>query len=51
MLDRQRARGTLVALGAWAGGAPIVRPALRVGFWGASAMAATASIGALIGKI
>jgi hypothetical protein len=25
----------LGALGAWAGGAPIMRPALRVGFWSA----------------
>ena len=40
----------LGALGAWAGGAPMVRPALRVGFWGALAMAVTAGIGALIGK-
>ena len=40
----------LVALGAWAGGAPMVRPALRVGFWGALAMAVTAGIGALVGK-
>ena len=40
----------LGALGAWAGGAPVVRPALRVGFWGALAMAVTAGIGALIGK-
>ena len=40
----------LGALGAWAGGAPIVRPALRVGFWGALAMAVTAGIGALIGR-
>ena len=40
----------LGALGAWAGGAPIVKPALRVGFWGALAMAVTAGIGALIGK-
>ncbi len=40
----------LGALGAWAGGAPIIRPALRVGFWGALAMAVTAGIGALIGK-
>ena len=37
------------ALGAWAGGAPLVRPALKVGFWGALAMAVTAEIGALIG--
>jgi VIT1/CCC1 family predicted Fe2+/Mn2+ transporter len=40
----------LGALGAWAGGAPVVRPALRVGFWGALAMSVTAGIGALIGK-
>ena len=40
----------LGALGAWAGGAPIVRPALRVGFWGAFAMAVTAGIGALVGR-
>ncbi len=41
----------LGALGAWAGGAPVVKPALRVGFWGALAMAVTAGIGALIGKV
>ena len=40
----------LGALGAWAGGAPMMKPALRVGFWGALAMAVTAGIGALIGK-
>jgi len=40
----------LGALGAWLGGAKIVRPALRVGFWGAVAMAVTAGIGALVGK-
>jgi vacuolar iron transporter family protein len=40
----------LGALGAWAGGAAMVRPALRVGFWGALAMAVTAGIGALIGR-
>ena len=40
----------LGALGAWAGGAPMLRPAFRVGFWGALAMAVTAGIGALIGK-
>jgi vacuolar iron transporter family protein len=40
----------LGALGAWAGGAPMIRPALRVGFWGALAMAVTAGIGALVGK-
>ncbi|HEY1781950.1 MAG TPA: VIT1/CCC1 transporter family protein [Roseiarcus sp.] len=40
----------LGALGARAGGAPMLKPALRVGFWGALAMAVTAGIGALIGK-
>jgi vacuolar iron transporter family protein len=40
----------LGAVGAWAGGAPVMKPALRVGFWGALAMAVTAGIGALIGK-
>ncbi len=40
----------LGGLGAWLGGAKIVRPALRVGFWGAMAMAVTAGIGALVGK-
>ena len=41
----------LGALGAWLGGAPILRPALRVGFWGALAMAVTAGIGALVGRV
>ncbi len=40
----------LGALGAWAGGAPVVKPALRVGFWGALAMAVTTAIGTLIGN-
>jgi len=40
----------LGAIGARAGGASMVRPALRVGFWGALAMAVTAGIGALVGK-
>jgi VIT1/CCC1 family predicted Fe2+/Mn2+ transporter len=40
----------LGALGAWLGGAEIIKPALRVGFWGALAMAVTAGIGALVGK-
>lgn len=39
----------LGALGARAGRANIVRPAIRVTFWGAFAMAATAIIGALVG--
>jgi VIT1/CCC1 family predicted Fe2+/Mn2+ transporter len=41
----------LGALGARLGGAQIVKPALRVGFWGALAMAVTAGIGALAGKV
>ena len=40
----------LGALGGWLGGAPIVKPALRVTFWGALALAVTAGVGALIGK-
>jgi vacuolar iron transporter family protein len=38
-------------LAAWVGGAPMGRGALRVGFWGAMAMAVTAGIGALIGAV
>ncbi len=40
----------LGAVGARAGGAGMVKPALRVAFWGALAMAATAAIGALVGR-
>ena len=40
----------LGALSAQAGGANILKPTLRVTFWGAFAMGATAIIGALIGK-
>ncbi len=40
----------LGALGGWLGGARIVRPTLRVAFWGALALAVTAGIGALVGK-
>ena len=40
----------LGAVGAWLGGAGIVRPALRVAFWGALALAVTAGIGLLVGK-
>ncbi|RBP14398.1 VIT1/CCC1 family predicted Fe2+/Mn2+ transporter [Roseiarcus fermentans] len=40
----------LGAVGARLGGAGMVWPALRVGFWGAMAMAVTAGIGALVGK-
>ena len=41
----------LGALGAKAGGAGIVRPTLRVTFWGALAMAITAGIGHLLGTV
>jgi len=40
----------LGALGAQLGGAPAGRPALRVTFWGALALAVTAGVGALIGR-
>jgi VIT1/CCC1 family predicted Fe2+/Mn2+ transporter len=39
----------LGAVGARAGGAGMVKAAVRVAFWGALAMAATAAIGALVG--
>jgi vacuolar iron transporter family protein len=39
----------LGAVGAKAGGAPVLRAVLRVTFWGAFAMAATAAIGSLFG--
>ncbi|CAN5470663.1 VIT family protein [soil metagenome] len=41
----------LGAAGARAGGAAILKPAIRVTFWGALAMAATAVIGALVGTV
>lgn len=47
--------GSLVCLallgvvGAWLGGARILKPTVRVTFWGALAMGATALIGALVG--
>ncbi|WP_297489878.1 VIT family protein [Acidocella sp.] len=41
--------GGLGAIGAKAGGAPLLRPMLRVIFWGALAMAATTGIGHLFG--
>lgn len=41
--------GVLGGIGAWAGGAPIVKAAWRVIFWGAFAMGATALIGKLFG--
>ena len=41
----------LGALGAWAGKAPMLRPVVRVTFWGAMAMAATIAIGSLFGAV
>ena len=41
----------LGGLGAYAGGAPVARAALRVTFWGALAMALTAGVGALFGAV
>lgn len=40
----------LGAIGARAGGAAILRPTVRVVFWGAVAMASTAAIGSLVGR-
>lgn len=40
----------LGAIGARAGGAPLLKPTLRVVFWGAVAMASTAVIGSLVGR-
>jgi VIT1/CCC1 family predicted Fe2+/Mn2+ transporter len=40
----------LGALGARLGGAPMFKAAVRVGFWGALAMAVTAGVGALVGR-
>ena len=39
----------LGAIGARAGGAAVLKPMLRVAFWGAIAMAITAGVGAVIG--
>jgi vacuolar iron transporter family protein len=39
----------LGAVGAKAGGAPMLKAAVRVTFWGALAMAVTAGIGTLLG--
>jgi vacuolar iron transporter family protein len=41
----------LGGLGAYAGGAPVMKAALRVTFWGALAMALTAGVGALFGAV
>jgi VIT1/CCC1 family predicted Fe2+/Mn2+ transporter len=43
------ALASLGALGAKIGGADILRPAARVAFWGALAMAVTAGVGAIVG--
>jgi len=39
----------LGGIGARAGGARVLKPVLRVTFWGAMAMALTAGVGALFG--
>ena len=41
----------LGGFGAYAGGAPVARAALRVTFWGALAMALTAGVGAVFGAV
>jgi VIT1/CCC1 family predicted Fe2+/Mn2+ transporter len=41
----------LGAIGAWAGGANVIRATARVTFWGALAMALTAGIGKLFGTV
>jgi len=41
----------LGGFGAYAGGAPVTKAALRVTFWGALAMALTAGVGALFGAV
>ena len=41
----------LGAIGAWAGGAALLAPTIRVTFWGAFAMGVTAAIGALFGAV
>jgi len=40
----------LGVVGAKIGGAGVLRPTLRVAFWGAFAMAVTAGVGALVGQ-
>ncbi len=41
----------LGAVGARIGGAPALKPAMRVTFWGAIAMGITAGIGMLTGQV
>jgi VIT1/CCC1 family predicted Fe2+/Mn2+ transporter len=43
--------GLLGAIGAWVGGARVLRTTLRVTFWGALAMAVTAGVGMMFGTI
>ena len=43
--------GLLGGFGAYAGGAPLMKSALRVTFWGALAMALTAGVGAMFGAV
>ena len=43
--------GLLGGFGAYAGGAPLLKSALRVTFWGALAMALTAGVGAMFGAV
>ena len=45
------ARAVLGALSGWTGGAGIVRPALRVLFWGVLAMAVTSAVGFVFGQV
>src|SRR5690606_6255252 len=42
---------TLGSIAAYAGGAPPLRPAIRVGFWGAAARALTTALGKLFGTV
>jgi VIT1/CCC1 family predicted Fe2+/Mn2+ transporter len=41
----------LGALGGWAGGSGVVRPAIRVVFWGLIAMGVTSAVGYLFGQV
>jgi len=51
MLVTAMALAILGALSGWTGGAGIVRPALRVLFWGILAMAVTSGVGFLFGQV
>ncbi len=51
MLVTAVALAVLGALSGWTGGAGIVRPALRVLFWGILAMAVTSGVGFLFGQV